>query len=169
MKLFTIGYQNSDIDDFADFLRKSKIKQVVDVRKNAASRKRGFSKNKLAEQLQLRKIAYLHIPSLGVPSEWRKLAKLEKITRTQMFKDYKSKILPTQKTELTLVLQIMGEKNTALLCFETDHSDCHRFFVAQRLQRLSKEPIEGVHLYMPQKSKVIAAKKKNKRIPQIQL
>lgn len=52
MTLFTIGYENAEITNFIEALRRSKIQRVADVRKNPVSRKRGFSKNKLAEHLR---------------------------------------------------------------------------------------------------------------------
>ena len=90
MKLYTVGYESCDIEDFTEFLRKHKIRQVADLRKNPVSRKKGFSKSRLAENLALKKIDYLHLAALGVPREWRKLAKEEKITRKKMFSDLRS-------------------------------------------------------------------------------
>ncbi len=77
MKIFTVGYEGQDIQDFVDFLAKNKITIIADVRKNPVSRKKGFSKNKLAESLATQKIGYMHLPNLGVPSAWRKKAKEE--------------------------------------------------------------------------------------------
>lgn len=49
MDLFTVGYEGLEIDDFTKFLKRHRIQLVADLRKNPVSRKRGFSKHKLAE------------------------------------------------------------------------------------------------------------------------
>lgn len=138
MTLYTIGYEGQWIDEFADFLKRKKIRRIVDVRKNPLSRKKGFSKNKLAEALAARKIAYTHLPQLGVPAEWRKRAKAGTLTRAKMFRDYAGKILPREDGALSLVLKMASEENVALLCYEADAADCHRRFIAEELRRRRK-------------------------------
>ncbi len=119
-------------------LKKNKIKLVADLRKTPLSRKPGFSKKRLAEGLALSKIAYIHLPGLGVPALWRKKAKLHLITRKKMFKDYVNKVIPEHEAEILILCENISKQKTALLCYEAEASDCHRHFVAIELQKLIK-------------------------------
>lgn len=139
MKLFTVGYESTEVGAFVAFLKKKGVELIVDVRKNPVSRKKGFSKNKLAENLSTVGIEYLHLPSLGMPIEWRRKAKAGTITRTKMFQEYVKKILPKERKDIDLIRQLLREKNTCLLCFEADPSDCHRRNVSDEVQRIDKK------------------------------
>ena len=146
MELYTVGYEGLDIDEFTVFLKKKKIQVIADLRKNPVSRKKGFSKHKLAEQLKLKKIDYAHFPALGTPSAWRKLEDQGKITRKKMFEEYVDKIIPQGEKEIETLRQMLREKRIALLCYEADATDCHRSFVAQEIFRLEKKKLEIVDL-----------------------
>lgn len=148
MKIYTVGYEGSDIEDFVAFLKRKKIRLVVDVRKNPVSRKKGFSKNKMAENLALKKIDYLSIKNLGVPTQWRKLAKEEVITRKRMFADYQKIILPKAQQELHDLLELSKKSRVAILCYEADPSDCHRSFVAREMKKMSRGKLEIFDLKM---------------------
>lgn len=150
MKIYTIGYEGSNIEDFVAFLAKNKIQCIADVRKNPVSRKKGFSKNKLAERLREKNIDYVHLPDLGVPSDWRKRAKAKLITRAKMFMDYKLKILPKEKDALKNLREKIHDERTALLCYEADACDCHRHFVVEALLKMEKKKPEIVDLRLPE-------------------
>ena len=147
MTLFTVGYEGCDIEDFTEFLRKKKIRQVADLRKNPVSRKKGFSKNRLAAALAEKKIEYRHIGALGVPRDWRKKNKEGLISRKKMFSDYVKKILPKAQDELKVLLADAGSNSLAILCYEADASDCHRHFVALALKKMSRRALEIKDLY----------------------
>lgn len=138
MKLYTLGYEGMDIDDFCKAVKKHKIKIIADLRKNPVSRKKGFSKRLLGENLQKFDVEYLHLGGLGVPSEWRKQAKEEIITRRKMFRDYQKKVLPNHLDEINLIRKLMKKKKLALLCYEADASDCHRSFVSSEIAKSEK-------------------------------
>ncbi len=70
-KLFTIGYEGRDIDEFVSLLKDNGITRLIDVREIPFSRKKGFSKSRLNERLQNENIDYVHIKALGSPSEIR--------------------------------------------------------------------------------------------------
>lgn len=146
MKIYTIGYEGFDIQEFCKFLKKKKISLIADVRKNPVSRKKGFSKNKLAEALSHYGISYNHYPELGVPSAWRKLAREHKITREKMFKRYEDQVLPKAETSLEKLYKSAKDEKVALLCFEADHSDCHRHFVSDKLEDEHRKT-QIVHLH----------------------
>lgn len=145
-RLFTVGYEGSSIDEFVEFLARHGIRRIADLRKNPVSRKKGFSKRRLAEQLEIQGIAYIHLPGLGVPTEWRKKAKNDEITRTEMFEDYVAQILPLQNDDIESLRRLMREKGLALLCYEAEASDCHRRFVADEILRRENGGIDVVDL-----------------------
>ena len=146
MELYTVGYEGFDVEDFVTFLKKNKIKLIADLRKNPISRKRGFSKNKLAEQLKEKKIEYLHFKNLGTPTEWRRQQAAGKMSRSKMFELYTDKIIPMASKEIEQLRKLLREKNTAILCYEADATDCHRSYVAKEISRLEKKKIKIVNL-----------------------
>ena len=134
LTLYTVGYEGSVIQVFLETLKANKIKCLIDIRKNPVSRKKGFSKNKLRENLEEQGIEYLHVGDLGVPSAWRKEAKEELITRKKMFDRYVKKVLPAYPAEVEAIIKIAKKKRSALLCYEADASDCHRFYLAKEIE-----------------------------------
>lgn len=134
MKLYTVGYEGFDIEDFVSFLVKKGVRRIIDTRKNPISRKKGFSKNKLAEALSKENIDYFHLPGLGTPSAWRKLEQKGEISREKMFNDYVEQVLPKAENELSMVQELARQKRSALLCYEAEPTDCHRHFVAEELK-----------------------------------
>ena len=146
MKLFTVGYEGCDIAEFAKGLKKKGIDCIADVRKNPVSRKPGFSKKRMAEELEKVGIEYLHFPGLGVPSSWRKEAKAKIITREKMFKDYVRKVLPIHQEEIETLKELIKKHNIALLCYEEDCTDCHRSFVAKEVQHRTRGKVTIVNL-----------------------
>lgn len=149
MKLYTIGYEGHDLDEFITTLKKNKIKNLIDIRKNPVSRKRGFSKNKLREALAEQGIEYHHLGELGVPSEWRKQAKEEIISRKKMFSNYVSKILPKEDLAIRDIITLAKKKKSVLLCYEREAMDCHRFYLSKEIQK--REPTEVLNLLIPER------------------
>jgi len=149
MTVFTVGYEDFQIDKFVEFLRGKKIEEVADVRKNPVSRKKGFSKNKLAAALAGAGISYLHYGDLGVPKAWRDQNKDHKLSRERMFKKYETEILPRQTAALSHLMTEIKAKKVALLCFESEPTECHRSFVAKNLKRKSRGKLKLIDLYSP--------------------
>lgn len=146
MELFTVGYEGLDIDEFTSFLKKKRIQLIADIRKNPVSRKKGFSKHKMAAALKEKGIDYIHMPGLGTPSAWRKLADKGMLTREKMFENFVEEIIPTHPDEMNELRKLMRQKRMALLCYEADASDCHRSFVAEEIARLENGQVEVVDL-----------------------
>ncbi len=146
MTLYTVGYEGCEVEEFVQFLKKNKIEIIADLRKNPVSRKRGFSKHKLAEQLAKKKIDYVHYVALGTPTNWRKMEKAGRMTRKKMFELFVEQILPRAQKEVQVLRDLLKEKNTAILCYEADATDCHRSFVADEILRQSKRKIKVVDL-----------------------
>ncbi|RZA08656.1 MAG: DUF488 domain-containing protein [Proteobacteria bacterium] len=127
-----VGYEGLDSDGFCRLLVKNKIEVVCDVRKNAISRKRGFSKNKLKEALAAVGIEYVHLPTLGIPSETRQKAKTERAWQ-KMLHNYEAS-LSSPDWDPILRLVLAEKKRVALLCFEKEADCCHRTRLAHRIE-----------------------------------
>ena len=67
--LYTIGYEGISLECFINKLIKEDVQLLCDVRKNALSRKYGFSKSSLNNALERVGIEYRHYPELGIVSE----------------------------------------------------------------------------------------------------
>ena len=120
----SIGYEGKTIDGFLNELIQNKIALLVDVRKNAFSMKKGFSKSQLEKFLGKASIGYLHVPELGIESEKRKNLESAEDYK-ELFKEYRSS-LPGRKEKIA-ELQALGEKQRiALMCFEANKDFCHR-------------------------------------------
>lgn len=132
MPLYTIGYEAKTVAEFLDQLTRAGVRQVIDVRAIAASRRPGFSKTSLAAALTEVGIAYLHLRALGTPKPGREAARRG---NTPLMREIFAVQLATPEAELALVQAqaAAAERPSALLCYEAGARDCHRAVVAERL------------------------------------
>lgn len=130
-KLLSVGYEGLSIDEFCSVVKAAKVDVVCDVRKNAISRKKGFSKNKLKEALEKVQVGYVHLPSLGIPSETRKKARTERDWE-KMLNEYEARL---SSPDWDPIMHLVAEgQRVALLCFEKDAETCHRTRLAHRIE-----------------------------------
>jgi uncharacterized protein (DUF488 family) len=132
--LFTAGYQGRSLPEFLAALEAAGIEQVIDVRRNALSRKRGFSKRALAEACSSKGIAYVHVPELGVASELRKHLDSEQ-EYAQLFETYTRDLLPLAAHFVETTAGLIRDMVSAVVCFERDVTMCHRGPLAEVLAR----------------------------------
>jgi uncharacterized protein (DUF488 family) len=132
----TIGYEGADIDDFINALKRASIKRIIDVRDLPLSRKKGFSKNQLAECLAENGIEYIHLKGLGDPKEGRLAARAGqyKLFEKLFGKHIKT---PVAQGDLKIAAGLVQSKSSCLLCYEADHEFCHRRIVAEHLQDMT--------------------------------
>ena len=136
----TIGYEGKTLDEFLYTLIRNKINTLVDVRRNAFSRKYGFSKGALKRSLEKLNIGYVHMPELGIVSDKRR--------ELNTFEDYQAlfrEYYPTldgKKESLNRLMEMGGEKKIALMCFEADVSYCHRGQIAKWLRNKGAEVVD---------------------------
>lgn len=128
----TIGYEKADISDFIATLHEIGVTQVIDVRELPQSRRRGFSKNILAGNLERQGISYLHFKALGDPKHGREAARRGDF---QEFREiYRAHIeLDAARAALESVAECAAAKPSVLLCYERDHRECHRNIIADLL------------------------------------
>lgn len=138
-KLFTIGYEGAKLDDFVETLRAAKIDVLVDIREIPVSRRRGFSKTALGEAVEALGIAYRHERQLGSPKAIRHRLR-EDGDYARFFRDFDRHLVKQGELLEALAQELKG--NVALMCYEKDHTDCHRRSVAEALAELAgKTPI----------------------------
>ena len=132
--LHTIGYEGSTIDRFLATLESVGINLVIDVRDFPLSRKPGFSKSALSDWLASRDIAYLHLKGLGDPKPGRIAAREGRYSDFQRIFTAHLRSDVAKSDMLRGVVAATG-KMACLLCFERDHSHCHRCIVAKEMAR----------------------------------
>jgi uncharacterized protein (DUF488 family) len=131
-ELATIGYEGTTIDQVVGVLHDAAVSLLVDVRAVPQSRKPGFSKRQLAAALDEVGIGYVHLQGLGTPKPGRDAVRaghperMEVIFREHMTSD-------RAQAQLAEAKGLVRERKSCLLCFERDHTTCHRRLVAEMI------------------------------------
>lgn len=125
MRIFTIGYESATVAEFLAALKQAGVERVIDVRAVPNSRRPGFSKNLLRNELAEVGIDYIHLRALGTPADGRAAARAG---RTEDLKRiYAGQLeLPEAIAESAQMLDLADEKPSALLCYEREPAGCHR-------------------------------------------
>lgn len=143
-KLFTVGYEQTPAKAVLDELQQAGVKLLVDVRAVASSRRPGFSKTQLAAGLDERGIGYIHLRGLGTPKEGREaarsghLAQLEKVYQAHL----KTPQAREEMDELAALVKKAGP--ICILCYERDHQQCHRRWIAEIIEEREGVRIENL-------------------------
>ena len=133
-KLFTIGYEQTPATAVLDELQRAGVKLLVDVRAIASSRRPGFSKTQLAAGLDARGIGYVHLRGLGTPKDGRLAARSGDMAA--LSKIYHAHLQTQQARDDLDELQalVMKAGPVCILCYERDHTVCHRRFIAEIIE-----------------------------------
>ncbi|MBP1613623.1 MAG: hypothetical protein H6Q13_1071 [Bacteroidetes bacterium] len=135
-RLFTIGYEGISLEAYITQLILKDIRVLCDVRKNAYSRKFGFSKVQLQKACLGVGIKYIHIPELGIESEKRKELKTQ-ADYNELFDEYEATSLKENSQYLNIIVGLLSsEGRVALTCFEKSPLMCHRSRVARAVLSL---------------------------------
>ena len=130
VRLATIGYEGRSYEGFFNTLLRAGITRLCDVRRNPVSRKWGFSKRMLLAGCNRLGIEYRHLPELGIASSRRANLKSQ-AAYDQLFAEYQDSALPKEdKTLAKIRAWIEAGERVALTCFERNHRQCHREYVA---------------------------------------
>jgi uncharacterized protein (DUF488 family) len=147
-RLFTIGYEQTPSKAVLDELEQAGVKLLVDVRAVASSRRPGFSKSQLAAGLDARGISYVHLRGLGTPKNGREAARSGKYEL--LHKIYSAHLKTTQAKEeldeLSSLVKTSGP--VCILCYERDHSHCHRQWIAEIIE--DRDGVSVENLVAPQ-------------------
>ena len=133
MRLLTIGYEGRSLEEYPGLLREAGCTLLCDVRRNAFSHKRGFSKRALAEGCAGAGIRYEHRPGLGIASADRRGVETAADVAA-LFARYRQELLPARGADVGDIASWLRAGDTvALTCFERDPLQCHRHLVAAAL------------------------------------
>ena len=143
-RLFTIGYEQTPSKAVLDELESAGVKLLVDVRAVTSSRRPGFSKNQLAAGLDERGIAYIHLAGLGTPKDGRLAARSGQYDALHKIyaKHLKTAQAKEQLDELSALVRKAGP--VCLLCYERDHSHCHRQWIAEIIEERDGVKVENL-------------------------
>jgi uncharacterized protein (DUF488 family) len=130
---FTIGYEFVTQAELIAALQAHGVKQLIDTRDVANSRRAGFSKKLLAASLDESGITYLHLRALGTPKAGREA---NRAGRMQEFWAIYERAFQEPAAQLALLEAeaLCRAAPTALLCFCGDASHCHRDRIARALE-----------------------------------
>lgn len=127
--LLTIGYEGTTLDRVLSALRDANVTHLVDIRAVPQSRKPGFSKRLLAASVEAAGMRYTHLRGLGTPKAGRDAVRRGEVARMHaIFAAH----MQTHEAEADLAhaIAIAEGERACLLCFERDHTHCHRDIVA---------------------------------------
>jgi uncharacterized protein (DUF488 family) len=131
----SVGYEGRSLDEFIAALRADEVTVVADVRLNAVSRRRGFSKTALRNALEAAGIRYVHLRALGNPPENRAgfHANDPEPAKARFAQLLNSS---TARAELRELASLGNSDVVAVLCVERDPQRCHRTVVIDAVRRL---------------------------------
>lgn len=146
MNIYTIGFTKKNAATFFNFIKKSEISTLLDVRLNNVSQLAGFAKRDDLKFFlkELCNTEYVHTPELAPTKE--------------MLNAYKKGELPWAKYE-DQFLNLMSQRNIeqsikpalldngCLLCSEHEPHLCHRRLVVEYLNDNSTLNLQVKHLY----------------------
>jgi uncharacterized protein (DUF488 family) len=122
-RIYSVGYEGFDVGALAERLAQAKVSVLVDVRLNAVSRRAGFSKNLLREEMARVGIAYIHEPELGNPVDNReRFRRGDEHGREVM----RSLLADGSGEALERLMALARGSRVAVLCVERDRRRCHR-------------------------------------------
>ena len=130
---FTVGYEFVTQAELIAALQAHGVRQLIDTRDVANSRRAGFSKKLLAASLDEAGIAYIHLRRLGTPKAGREA---NRAGRMEEFWTIYERAFQEPEAQLALLEaeELCRSAPTALLCFCGDASHCHRDRIARALE-----------------------------------
>jgi len=140
-RVFTIGYEGTDIGRFIATLRAVGVEVVADVRAVPLSRKRGFSKTAFQAELAKAGIDYVHFSQLGDPKPGREAARAG---RHEEFKKIYSAHLASDEAQdsLRALSNWASKAAVCLVCFEREPKTCHRSMIADKMVAVGFEKFD---------------------------
>jgi uncharacterized protein (DUF488 family) len=142
----TIGYEGHTLERYLNQLIKHGVTILCDVRRNAISRKYGFSKSTLSKACEGVSLRYEHLPELGIASEKRQSLDSQ-ADYDALFKEYELCHLPNQSDSLgSIRAWVRGGGRVALTCYEHLPEQCHRRCVAEAMEERFGTRFKPQHL-----------------------
>jgi uncharacterized protein (DUF488 family) len=128
--IYTIGFTQKTAERFFTELKKSRAKQVIDIRLNNVSQLAGFAKRDDLRYF-LREICgidYIHVPELAPTKEILELYRKEK-NGWNLYRERYIALLTERKVERAFAKEMIS--GGCLLCSEASPDHCHRRLAAE--------------------------------------
>lgn len=130
--IVSIGYEGRSPDELISLLHHHSVDVLVDVRLNAISRKKGFSKSALANALGAAGIDYRHERELGNPRNNRDAFRRGlKSARSRYARHLENGASEAYQG----IVDLADTTRLALLCVERELGVCHRSAIIESAQR----------------------------------
>ncbi len=129
--ILSVGYEQRTVEELVQLLTVNEVDVLVDVRLNAISRKRGFSKTALGNALSEAGIEYRHERKLGNPKENREPFRKGLASARDRYRRHLSNGASAAYRDVAMLAK---SDRVALLCYERDHRQCHRSCIAEAAQ-----------------------------------
>jgi uncharacterized protein (DUF488 family) len=135
LAIWTLGHSSLPLADFLGLLQKKSIERIADVRRYAGSRAHPhFSPEPLSLALAGADIDYCPFPELGGRRSPNP-ASTNTVWRHPAFRGYADYMETADfRNGLERLVQIAGERRTAILCAEALWWRCHRSLIADALK-----------------------------------
>jgi uncharacterized protein (DUF488 family) len=131
--LYTIGYEcHQTPASLTTTLNAAGITRLVDVRELPISRRKGFAKTALAAALATAGIGYEHERALGNPKPSRDLYRSGRQREGE--RQYLKHLRNGSADAVDALARTLGREATCVMCFEHDHSRCHRALIVDELR-----------------------------------
>jgi uncharacterized protein (DUF488 family) len=128
----SVGYEGRTVDAFVADLTARNVEILVDVRLNAISRRRGFSKTALGKELAAAGIEYRHLRALGNPRDNRPAFGGDGVEAGRAV--YRELLdAPAAAAEFEQLTELASSRKVAVMCFESDEIRCHRKVIIDAL------------------------------------
>lgn len=148
-RIYTIGHSTRGLAELVALLREHGVRRLADVRRFPGSQRHPhFSRESLQHSLPEHRIDYLHFEDLGgrrSPSKISENTALE----SDAFRGYADH-MATPAFDAAITRLLDADVRTAIMCAESNPSNCHRQLLADDLLR---RDIEVVHILGPGKWK----------------
>jgi uncharacterized protein (DUF488 family) len=134
-EIWTIGHSTRTAEEFIALLQGQAIAALADVRRFPGSRRHPqFGQEQLAKSLAGASISYTHFPELG----GRRPARPDSPNtawRNEAFRGYADYMMTEEfRKGVQRLLELAGQKRTAILCAEALWWQCHRGLIADYLK-----------------------------------
>lgn len=141
-----IGYEGLDIEEFGKVLVDLGVTTLVDVRLNALSRKRGFSKNGLRDALDQVGITYVHLPVVGNPRDNRDGFARPGSRAGDTARAHYRRLLEAREAQeaISEIARLAASRQVAVMCFERDQHECHREIVIDQVEMHLRQTLKPI-------------------------
>ena len=144
--LSTIGYEGLSLESYLNKLLCAGVTLLCDVRKNAISRKYGFSKTTLSKGCVGVGIRYEHLCELGIVSHKRKKLQTQ-ADYDDLLDEYEREVLTDKRQEIQKIKSwVESGERVALTCYEKLPVQCHRSCVARAVSRQLDRRVTAIDL-----------------------